>query len=100
MTPNEVFRKVYNRQTNFLTPWIIYRGKEGVYYYELSTSNDEYSPDKNLYGVTIIDARNMEPRRDLSTAFSNRKEAEEYIEKIKEEGRKLYKEEKDERNQT
>jgi hypothetical protein len=76
MTNKQRFRLVV-KGDNFVTPKIIRFGQQGDYVYELSTGRGLFNAD--VFGVTVVDLRTDEHRRDLSQAFFNREEAEDFI---------------------
>lgn len=76
MSNKQRFQKVV-KGDNFVTPKILRYGQQGDYVYELSKGSGLF--DKMVYGVTVVDLRTNEHRRDLSKAFFNREETEGYI---------------------
>ena len=76
----EKFSKVFNGQFNYMTPLIDDYGQHGRFIYEVSYDRAIAANDR-IYGVTIISLPDTK-RQDLSTAFSSRKEAYIYINKL------------------
>ena len=80
LTVDQAFNKVFNGQTNFMTPTIKYRKIAGNFGIELSSGRG--LSDNTIYGVTVIsDVLTDEPKREsgVSRCFVNMEEAEEYI---------------------
>jgi hypothetical protein len=72
-----IFSRVFNGKINWITRNVLNYGVTGNFYYELS--HQSFTGDwGDLYGVTVID-KDENKRPDLSKAFSQLSEAQEYI---------------------
>lgn len=82
MTPKETFKKVFGKNTNFMTPNVIRYGRiSDDLIYELSWGN-VFNGD--MYGVTVIkDNDDKDYYTNYSKACVSRTEAEEYIAELK-----------------
>ena len=81
---HEQFRRVFNGQTNFMTPDIVYCRVVGNFGVELSKGRG-LEAGSTIYGVTVLsDIHSDTPKREsgLSECFPTRALAERYIGKI------------------
>lgn len=81
-----IFDKVYNGHKNVFTPHILGYGKiSKTLIYEFSSGKDIFS-DNKMWGVSILKLEEGEWKnnKELSSAFSSAKEAEDYIISLKE----------------
>ena len=74
---NNVFRRVYNGKTNFITPYVAKRGVAGNMLYELSYGADIFNPSETTWGVTFLHPNG--DKSDLSSGGFTREEAETLI---------------------
>jgi hypothetical protein len=86
MTATEILNRAYKGNKNIMTPNVISIGKLDYHTaYELSTGRG--MDNQEIFGVTIVkyDSKTGEykPQYEQSRLFQNRKEAEEYISKMK-----------------
>ena len=78
-----IFNKVYNNQTNYMTPIILkYYSSNGTNFIcELSIGTDFKS--NKIYGVTVLKYENFEwIKCDLSKMFNSKPDAENYCNKL------------------
>lgn len=71
---------------NFMTPTALGYYEAGKYGVELSTGGGFHG--EPIYGVTVYDYEKESSDHELSRMFTSRKEADVYIVKIKQKGRK------------
>jgi len=79
---DRIFRKTFNNKTNFITPYIVTRGKKKNYLYELSWGESIFDSMKKIYGVTILTLDGE--TTDLSEGGFTQEEAYKYIATFKE----------------
>lgn len=80
----KIFNKVFNNETNFMTPTVIKYGKtKSGLIYELSKGKGFY--DNDIYGVTVLKLNEYEKyeKTDLNKMFdTSLKNANKYIEDL------------------
>ncbi len=74
---NDIYHRVYNGKTNFITPYVAKRGVAGNMLYELSYGPCILNPSETTWGVTFLHPNG--DKSDLSSGGFTREEAEAFI---------------------
>lgn len=76
----EIFERVYNGATNFMTPYVERYGKRGKVIYELS-SGSGFNCER-IYGVTVLSLDGEKQPTLSKGGFTKLSEAEQYIKEL------------------
>ena len=79
----EIFGRVFNGQTNIMTPDVIYYGQAGDHIYEVSSGNGIFKGEV-IWGLTVLTSEGL--RTNLSRPFESYNELKRYIRTLKWQG--------------